>query len=84
MSQPSTTNCPKLCMLRAYSKKVIGWKITETLKKVSKSLDYGSKGVKYVNLIYGGYSAGVPPLPIPNREVKPVHADGTADRWESR
>ena len=48
------------------------------------ALDYGSKRVKYVNVIYGGYSAGVPPLPIPNREVKPVHADGTADRWESR
>ena len=27
---------------------------------------------------YGGYSVGVPPLPIPNREVKPVRADGTA------
>ena len=27
---------------------------------------------------YGGYSGGVPPLPIPNREVKPVRADGTA------
>ena len=26
----------------------------------------------------GGYSSGVPPLPIPNREVKPVIADGTA------
>ena len=32
----------------------------------------------------GGYSAGVPPLPIPNREVKPGHADGTAQQWESR
>ena len=29
-------------------------------------------------LISGGYSVGVPPLPIPNREVKPVRADGTA------
>ena len=28
--------------------------------------------------ILGGYSAGVPPLPIPNREVKPSSADGTA------
>ena len=28
----------------------------------------------------GGYSAGVPPLPIPNREVKPDHADGTAHK----
>ena len=26
----------------------------------------------------GGYCVGVPPLPIPNREVKPTYADGTA------
>ena len=26
----------------------------------------------------GGYNVGVPPLPIPNREVKPNRADGTA------
>jgi hypothetical protein len=26
----------------------------------------------------GDYSNGVPPLPIPNREVKPISADGTA------
>ena len=26
----------------------------------------------------GGNSNGVPPLPIPNREVKPINADGTA------
>ena len=26
----------------------------------------------------GGYSGGVPPLPIPNREVKPARANGTA------
>lgn len=26
----------------------------------------------------GGYSVGAPPLPIPNREVKPNSADGTA------
>ena len=29
-----------------------------------------------------GYSNGVPPLPIPNREVKPVYADGTAQVGE--
>ena len=28
--------------------------------------------------IPGGYCGGVPPLPIPNREVKPACADGTA------
>ena len=32
----------------------------------------------------GGYSDRVPPLPIPNREVKPVSVDGTAFVWESR
>ena len=26
----------------------------------------------------GGYSEGAPPLTIPNREVKPLSADGTA------
>ena len=29
-------------------------------------------------VISGGYCSGVPPLPIPNREVKPACADGTA------
>ena len=27
----------------------------------------------------GVFSKGDPPLPIPNREVKPFHADGTAN-----
>ena len=26
----------------------------------------------------GGYDDCVPPLPFPNREVKPIRADGTA------
>ena len=30
----------------------------------------------------GDYSTEVPPLPIPNREVKPYHADGTAKAEE--
>ena len=37
------------------------------------------------NVLLGGYSSEVPPLPIPNREVKLTHADGTAViPWESR
>ena len=28
--------------------------------------------------VNGGYSEGAPPLTIPNREVKPFSADGTA------
>ena len=30
------------------------------------------------NVLLGGYSSEVPPLPIPNREVKLTYADGTA------
>ena len=30
---------------------------------------------------FGGYSEGETPLPIPNREVKPLSADGT---WPAR
>src|SRR5258708_6697399 len=34
----------------------------------------------------GGFSEGEPPLPLPNRAVKPLGADGTwpARAWESR
>jgi hypothetical protein len=34
----------------------------------------------------GGYAEGVTPVPIPNTEVKPLRADGTAwvTVWESR
>ena len=38
----------------------------------------GSRGGLRVAIKSGGYGAGVPPLPIPNREVKPSGADGTA------
>ncbi len=36
--------------------------------------------------VFGGYFEGETPLPIPNREVKPFRADGTArvTTWESR
>jgi hypothetical protein len=36
--------------------------------------------------VSGDHSERVPPLPIPNREVKPLNADGTAGAtlWESR
>src|SRR5215472_8233209 len=36
--------------------------------------------------VSGGYSEGETPLPIPNRAVKPLSADGTwlARAWESR
>src|SRR4028118_1723777 len=41
---------------------------------------------EYILLIKGDDSGGDTPLPIPNREVKPASADGTAREtlWESR
>ena len=36
------------------------------------------KHIKFRTSHKGGDSAGDPPLPIPNREVKPRYADGTA------
>src|SRR5438093_9909210 len=39
-----------------------------------------------VSSVFGGHSEGETPLPIPNRAVKPLSADGTwpARAWESR
>ncbi len=37
-----------------------------------------------LKILKGVYNVGDPPLTIPNREVKPHRADGTAVRWESR
>src|SRR4028118_1361642 len=41
---------------------------------------------EYIPLIKGDDSGGDTPLPLPNREVKPASADGTAREtlWESR
>ena len=41
---------------------------------------------RLVSPFSGGFSEGETPLPIPNREVKPLSADGTwlARAWESR
>ena len=35
--------------------------------------------IYYIIKYSGGYNIGDPPLPIPNREVKPNRADGTAN-----
>ena len=41
------------------------------------SRPHGS-GIMEQRVLLGGYSSEVPPLPIPNREVKLTNADGTA------
>ena len=38
---------------------------------------HGSDRLEH-RVLLGGYSSEVPPLPIPNREVKLTNADGTA------
>ena len=40
---------------------------------------------RYANFFLGGHRRGVPPVPIPNTEVKPSTGDGTNGvvRWES-
>ena len=45
---------------------------------MSKILTFQSSGKKTL----GNYCNGEPPLPIPNREVKPISADGTAKAGE--
>ncbi len=44
------------------------------------AIDHAMRSMRdvWTTEILGGYSRGVPPLPIPNREVKPAGADGTA------
>ena len=41
-------------------------------------IDIGNVNYRYVPAHLGGNSGRAPPLPIPNREVKPARADGTA------
>jgi hypothetical protein len=44
------------------------------------------RGEASLSTVSGGFSEGETPLPIPNRAVKPLSADGTwlARAWESR
>ena len=87
-SKPSTTNRPKLSFQRSriYLKLSLTFEIA--LRKENKVHYKGSCHSTIHTVcsrdISGGYSDGVPPLPIPNREVKPDRADGTAHPRESR
>ena len=85
MSKPSTTNCPKLhaaaqveLMLPRALQGRIYLKLCLLLK-----MKYTARRCMFKRYS-GGYSTVVPPLPIPNREVKHSRADGTAHPRESR
>ncbi len=87
--KPSTTNSPSALPLA--EGRQIRWNIMDSesflLSRVNTDNEYGSCSSAYYELCImnyelekylGGFSLGVPPLPIPNREVKPERADGTA------
>ena len=67
MSKPSITNCPNT-FFRKF--------IVSTVFSVHYVVLLVCKYV--IPHYYGGYCGEVPPLPIPNREVKLTCADGTA------
>ena len=81
--KPSLTNCPNLSAWWVGYFRCDVWPYGQRACMVAGSLGlFLSSG--FCHPYSGGYSVGVPPLPIPNREVKPVRADGTAHPWESR
>ena len=70
--KPSTTNCPNLFLKRFFL--FGGVNRTDCLAR--ERFTFANVSTPYL----GGYSAEVPPLPIPNRVVKLSIADGTALR----
>ena len=67
MSKPSITNCPNTFFRKVHSFNCI----------YSSLSCFACVQIRHTPLL-GGYCGEVPPLPIPNREVKLTCADGTA------
>lgn len=67
MSKPSITNCPNTFFRKVHSFNCI----------FSSLCCFACVQIRH-NPLSGGYCGEVPPLPIPNREVKLTCADGTA------
>ena len=91
-SKPSTTNCPNLSSgsedgytFSSDERFLCIFAFASDMSPYTPFFDVlPIQGERRGGLNSGGYSGGVPPLPIPNREVKPARADGTAHPWESR
>ena len=76
-SKPSLTNCPNASS--AGVKLIVSTVFIWILQCVRLRRLFILSLVRVMSsLISGGYCDGAPPLPIPNREVKPACADGTA------
>ena len=78
MSKSSSTNYPRGFLTKSLSHLLIVSSLTECDGSAARIA--ASHGFRYTKrqVLLGGYSSEVPPLPIPNREVKLTHADGTA------
>ena len=81
--QPSSTNSPPALPVKAHALVCAPWVFPRVRR--------GRAGMWCLHILSlfcfrsiseksysGGFGPGVPPLPIPNREVKPGRADGTA------
>ena len=69
MSKPSITNCPNTFFIIVHS--------FNCMSLYSVHSKFLLVDIRH-NPLSGGYCGEVPPLPIPNREVKLTCADGTA------
>ena len=83
MSKPSLTNCPNT-FFRKFIVSTVCWvwmyqecQIYHFSFLICHYSCFACVQIRH-NPLSGGYCGGVPPLPIPNREVKPTCADGTA------
>ena len=72
--QASCLACPVL----AATVRLVTWLVVPLACFLVRCQPIRSAGVRFEDIDSGGYSCGAPPLPIPNREVKPARADGTA------
>ena len=81
MSKPSITNCPN-----TFFRKFIVSTVCTVWMVLKVVIQHSTINITYTfacvqirhNPLSGGYCGEVPPLPIPNREVKLTCADGTA------
>ena len=99
MSKPSSTNYPRgflASIFISFPQNVKPYRVRRIISKDIRTASQRRRGRQgpgtqevavplWKKVLLGGYSSEVPPLPIPNREVKLTHADGTAViPWESR
>ena len=81
MSKPSITNCPNTFFIIVHSFNCMyslnGAESCNSTININITYTFACVQIRHTPLS-GGYCGEVPPLPIPNREVKLTCADGTA------